>query len=273
MAECAWRNGVYVSGTESIRSEEQLREHVVKSGSFSPERNRAIFDACFSGARAKDRMFEAMAREFHLDRRRVCDAGCGYGAHLVRCGPGSFGIDIDKEKIAFARAIGLDAHARDLVHDDLADLPRADAVWCSAIIEHLDAPHVFLRKLNSLLEPGGLLLLETPVLAPLPWLGRLPLPKFRDVFLGDHPDHVNAFTPGTIRHACEYAGFATKKMFRWSLPIVNRAPFLPLRLTGLPPFSAVARAVMYVGEKIPGWDYPERASRRASDNRQGYVRK
>ena len=85
--------------------------------------------------------------------------------------------------------------------------------------------------------------------------------------------HVNAFTPGTIRHACEYAGFATKKMFRWSLPIVNRAPFLPLRLTGLPPFSAVARAVMYIGEKIPGWDYPERASRRASDNRQGYLRK
>lgn len=255
------------------RTEDELREHIVRSGTFAPDRNLEIYQACFAGSRAKDRMFEAMLREYHLDSKRVCDTGCGWGAHLVRCGPGSYGIDIDREKIAFAKAIGLNAHARDIVSDDLADLPKVQAVWCSAIIEHLDAPHVFLRKLNTLLEPGGLLLLETPVQSMFPWLGRVPLPKFKDVFLGDHPDHVNAFTPGTIRHACEYAGFATKKMFRWSLPIVNRAPFLPLRLTGLPPFSAVARAVMYVGEKIPGWDYPERATRRASENRLGYVRK
>src|SRR5690606_25896898 len=110
--------------------------------------------------------------------------------------------------VAFANSIGLTVHNLDVIHADFADLPRVDAVWNSATLEHVESPHIFLRKLHQLLKPGGLLGLYVPTIPPFRFLKHVP--RLKPYFTGYlHADHINAFTPSAIRFFCERAGFET----------------------------------------------------------------
>lgn len=257
-------------GTESVQG--NLRERVIAKGSFGSSKNEEMYEKYFRLIRPKDRLFLELSKLYRFSDHSFCDAGCGYGTHLVHC-PGGYGIELDTMRSDFAQSLGLTVFKRDLIQDDLTDLPTVEIVWCSATIEHLDSPHILLRKLNGLLVANGLLVLEAPVLPPIEWFGYLPIPKLRKLFLEDHGDHVNAFTPATLRYACERAGFKTIDLFRWSLPLMNRYPRMPIRLTGMPPFNFIARGSCYVGSKIDGWDYPPKSMRRAAMNTRGYESK
>lgn len=251
---------------------ETLQERVVQRGIYDHVVNKRIYREFFVLTRPKDRMFLEMARKYCFQECLVCDVGCGWGAHLANL-PIGYGIEIDSEKAKFAQSIGLTVYVRDVVEDTVSDLPRVDIVWCSATIEHVDSPHILLRKLNNLLKPRGLLVLEAPVQPPFPWLGRLPLPKFKHLFLDDHGDHVNAFTPETLRYSCERAGFETIEVLRCCMPVVNRLRWLTPSLTGMPPLNLIARACVYVGRKADNWAYPLKSTSQTAETTRGYARK
>lgn len=99
-----------------------------------------------------------------LPKGRFIDVGCGDGrtVALAKClGWDATGIEIDLQACATARSSGLDIINGDYAR--LAEFPnQLDCIMCSHVLEHVHAPLDLLKKLQSALKPGGLLLLTLP---------------------------------------------------------------------------------------------------------------
>lgn len=257
-----------IQGLPGITTDAQLREHILARGCYDDAENQRIYKKWFTGSRPRDRVYAYVDARLGITQGTICDVGCGYGPTLVHAAPGSFGLELEEYQAKFARSIGLTVHTRNIITDDLSDIPLVDTVWCAAVLEHVDAPHVFLRRLYYLLKPGGRLIIEVPCALPARWMRRIP--GMQHVF-GDHDNHINSFSPTSLARFCERAGFEEEWMFRYSTPLINKLKKLPVGLTSLPPFNAVAESIVYVGRHIPEWQYPPKATRRAANNPAGYT--
>ena len=225
-----------------MNKREELRNYILTHGCYSREENLHIYERGF--ARAPRYLFRAVDRKYSITKKVLCDVGCDYGANLFSCAPGSYGIEIEKSKVMFARSLGQRVYQRDVLKDDLTDLPKVEVVWCSAVLEHVNAPHLFLRKLYLLLSLEGLLALYVPTIPLFPGLRHFP--GFGRYISGyTQGDHINAFVPSTLQFFCERAGFRTLEV----------SPFYPglLRPFNSIPFAnrLISRCV-YVGRKIEG---------------------
>lgn len=137
-------------------------------------------------------------------RDRLLDVGCGSGAFLLRAaelGWRAKGIDVDPNATGFARSQGCDA-----VTGELAELintsERFDVVTSSHVIEHVADPRRHLSECRELLEPGGILWLETPNSASY---GHCRFgADWRDL---DVPRHLVLFDRDNLRATLEAAGF------------------------------------------------------------------
>jgi 2-polyprenyl-3-methyl-5-hydroxy-6-metoxy-1,4-benzoquinol methylase len=250
-----------IKAIPGIKTKEELRKYVLKHGCYAPDENLRIYEKWF--ANAPRYLFRAVDKKYHITESILCDVGCSYGMNLFFCAPGSYGIDIDEYAIRFAKSLGLCVFQKDIVNDDISDLPKAEVIWCSAVLEHVDCPHIFLRKLHILLKPNGLLVLYVPTIPLLPFLAHLP--KMGRYFSGHRAaDHVNAFTIHTIRFFCERAGFQT----------IEVSPFLPGPLAlfnKVPLLNSLIDGCVYIGRAIEGWEYPDKATRRATSTRKGFI--
>jgi SAM-dependent methyltransferase len=89
---------------------------------------------------------------------RVLDLGCAEGATLVHVGapPGTVGLDVFEDKLAFARR---QLPEVEFVQGSAYDLPfpdgRFDHVLVRDVIHHLDEPERALREIRRVLSPGG----------------------------------------------------------------------------------------------------------------------
>lgn len=185
-------------------------------------------------------------RHFSLDRARVLDVGCGEGSHLAHFGPGSVGLELREQAVGAARARGLDVRQWEVGEGIPPELAGAfDAVWSSNLLEHLVSPHLFLLDTHPALRPGGLLLAVVPIarrLAVGPWRGFLAA------------DHVNFFTPNTLRLTVERGGFDVEYLGSPSLARWPRRAGSLLR--------AIAPNLLVVGRRIEGFAYPDKAHKR-----------
>jgi SAM-dependent methyltransferase len=248
-------------GIAEIRTRDELREYILTHGCYSHEENLRIYEKWF--ASAPRYLFRAVDRKYGITEKVICDVGCAYGMNLVFCAPGSYGIEIEEYEAKFASSLGLTLYHCDVINDDLASLPEVEVVWCSAVLEHVDCPHTFLRKLHLLLKPDGLLAVYVPTIPLFPWLRHLP--RLGRYFSGyTAADHINAFLLVTLRFFCERAGFKT----------IEVSPFYPGPLRAfnrLPLANRFVGGCVYVGRKIGDWEYPDKATRRVASNRRGFV--
>ncbi|MGB7339257.1 MAG: methyltransferase domain-containing protein [Phototrophicaceae bacterium] len=243
----------------TIKPTEAIKQRIM-NGCYEPAENKRIYDKWF--ATGPRHQFQSVNRKYNLTDKVVCDIGCGYGMNIMYTHADSYGIEIDNYAASFARSIGLTIHERDFMNDDISDLPKVDAIWCSAVLEHVESVHIFLRKMAMLLKDDGLLGIFVPTIPLVPALRTIPpLKRFTTGYL--YSDHINAFTPSTLRFFCERAGFDTYEVspfFPPPLSIINQVPLL----------NRIVDSVTYVGRKIPDWDYVSGSARHAADNAKGF---
>ncbi|MDJ0447845.1 bifunctional 2-polyprenyl-6-hydroxyphenol methylase/3-demethylubiquinol 3-O-methyltransferase UbiG [Methylocystis sp. JR02] len=100
---------------------------------------------------------------------RIADIGCGGGIlseSLAELGAQVTGIDPAPNNIAVAsrhaEKMGLSIDYRNVTAEALAETgEQFDAVAALEVIEHVEGPSEFIKKLASLVKPGGLLFLAT----------------------------------------------------------------------------------------------------------------
>lgn len=146
---------------------------------------------------------EKMTRELRGgDALRVLDFGCGWGRF-----------------IAFAALFGFEAHGvdrstarRDLslsggtIHESMDALEDAEsrpfhAATLFQVLEHLESPGETLRAIHRRLCPDAVLILEVPDGSGVERLDE------HGVSIVDGIDHINAFSPQTLRGIAKKAGF------------------------------------------------------------------
>lgn len=156
----------------------------------------------------------------HAQPGNVIDLGCGSGDQLNDLSPGyvPFGIEISTSLAARADPV-LRSRAGRVVNAPCLDgLDEFSAGFFSAAtlrsyLEHELFPAEVLRKLYGKLAPTGIFLVKVPNYASLnrKIMGRK-WPGFR------HPDHLNYFTPESLRRVAEACGFGTYFGKTYKLP-------------------------------------------------------
>jgi 2-polyprenyl-3-methyl-5-hydroxy-6-metoxy-1,4-benzoquinol methylase len=146
----------------------------------------------------------------------ILDFGAGRGELLERLHQtGSChdlaGIDLFDRPTSLPEAIAW--HTRDL--NEPTFLGREfDTVICSETIEHLENPRQVFRTLNSLLRPGGVLLLTMPNQESFRSLVGLVFGGHFTHFRGNcYPAHITALLRLDLCRICAETGFATPEFF------------------------------------------------------------
>ncbi len=228
-----------------------VQQAIAADGPFEPQENERLHQKWF--APGPRRRTLAAIRTYGLDKKRTVDIGSSYGNNSIYLGEGSYGVEIEPRCVVFANAIGLESYEHDVVTTTLEQFDPAEAALAWAVMEHVESQHKFLRNIASGLEDNGMLILYVPT---IPLLRLLWLPKeIRKYFNGhQHGDHVNAYTKRTVKFICERAGFCTVAC--------NPGFYGALRfLNYIPGVAALCDGVLYVGYKIPNWEYPGGSTR------------
>jgi len=135
---------------------------------------------------------------------RLLDFGCGEGTLLKMAqlfGVKAYGIDVSDSRTEALRRSGVE------VWPSLEDFVAAvgepvDAVVLSQVLEHVADPLGLLRALHARMAPGGVLFVAVPDCSGIT------VPRTFDEFHKVQPiEHMNAFTPSSLRRMCERAGF------------------------------------------------------------------
>jgi SAM-dependent methyltransferase len=234
-----------------IKTKSMLRDYVISKGCYSKEENTRIYEKWF--ASAPRYVFRAVDNKYNMTEKIVCDVGCTYGMNIFYLKPGSYGIDLDLYSIKFAQSLGLNVFHGDIMNDEEMNLPKVEFIWCAAVLEHVNSPHLFLRKLHNLLIPNGMLALFIPTIPPFSWMCLLPgISHYFSAYVA--ADHINAFTPATLGFTCERAGFSTIEitpLYPQPFAIFNHIPL----------FRRIIGCYMYIGTKIESWNYPKGSTR------------
>lgn len=155
----------------------------------------------------RDKLAQLVHR--HIPEGNVLDVGCASGgmlARLTRPGVVPFGIEVSHALAAQAARLVEPLGGRIFTAPALDGLRQLDAnqfagVLLSAYLEHEVQPGAVLQEIHRVLRPQGRVVIKVPNYASwnrafrgLDWSG------FR------FPDHVNYFTPATLRSLVQHSG-------------------------------------------------------------------
>ncbi len=147
---------------------------------------------------------------------RALDVGCGDATFLSRLsvlGWDVTGVDFSPSAVEAAKQhYQIEVHLGELQGAQLA--PESfDYIHLSHVLEHVTDPVDFLRSVNRLLKPSGLLYIETPNAASLGFR----LSKERWLHL-DSPRHLFLFTPSTLAACLSAAGLQLERSSTLGMP-------------------------------------------------------
>lgn len=153
---------------------------------------------------------------------RLLDLGCGHGRLLYRARQAGWevkGVELSAETAArAAQVIGAPVVAANFLEmtPEAEDLGRYDLVCLRHVLEHLPDSKLAMRKIRSLLAPGGMVLLEMPNIEAWDkrmkrWLVNRGLYRRRyapDFVAG----HCNEFSRQSFEYLARATGF---RLVRW----------------------------------------------------------
>lgn len=158
------------------------------------------------------RSLNAIEIRYGHNKGTLLDIGCGYGFFLdlaSQKGWQVFGIEPCEHARAYAVSNSLEVDPGDLFTRAYKE-ETFDVVTLFYVLEHLPYPLKYLKEINRILKPGGLVLVRVPNTTPLvKFLKMLGIPNK----LYDAPSHLSDFSPLTIALALEKTGFKEIQTF------------------------------------------------------------
>lgn len=186
---------------------------------YSPQ--YAPYQPSYSASSPSDDETLAQARAAgtfrHIDipeGKRVLDVGCGGGYFLRICaklGATVQGVDPSPIAAAQARAQGIEVFNGLLEDFDTQD--RFDVITMSQVLEHTPDPVGTLKKMKSLLAPGGMIWIGVPN-ADCEWAKKLTW-RWDGA---DLPYHLIQFGPASLREVVRRAELEITRMYTDSKP-------------------------------------------------------
>jgi SAM-dependent methyltransferase len=180
-------------------TQEAIAEFYQRFGINKPER---VFD----GARQYTKhilQLESVTKKLRGDEPvRLLDFGCGYGEFVAMCdlyGFDACGVDRSSAKRDNRRFAKILPEI-----DDLKNVGHAGfhVITLFQVLEHLDDPRALVEQLKGYLITGGILVIETPDCSGVTGI------VTHDDYTKINPlDHINGFTPKTMRGFAERLGF------------------------------------------------------------------
>ena len=176
---------------------ERLREH----DQFGE--NRELFERGRQHIKHALRIRELLGAS-GADEPRLLDFGCGEGDFLDAArvlGFSCYGVDFGaaRETVAGVRAMNIVASLEAL--DAVVSEPF-DAATLFQVLEHLAEPRSILEQLAARMRPGAILVVEVPDCSGIE------APTNATEFHAVDPlEHINHFTPDTLRNLCRRTGF------------------------------------------------------------------
>jgi 2-polyprenyl-3-methyl-5-hydroxy-6-metoxy-1,4-benzoquinol methylase len=156
------------------------------------------------------------------------------------------GVDILEDEVEYLRSLGFNIICADITKAELGQ--TFDLIVCGEVLEHVDAPGVFLASMAGLLRPTGRIIVSVPN----PWYINVLL---KTILNGspyiDNADHVAWFDPCAICELGErcglvldrFTGIAVNVRLNWRTRFLFGISPLLMRL-GLRP-EIFAKAMVY----------------------------
>jgi SAM-dependent methyltransferase len=143
------------------------------------------------------------------EKGKVLELGSSYGHFLRRAQQAGWdveGVEISRSAADWARqTFGILAHAGTLEGTLPVLRPPYDAVVMLHVLEHSSDPRRLISQVREILRPGGVLLVETPNSSS--WIARECGRTWEWLTL---PAHIFLFSPASMRHLLEGAGFSVE---------------------------------------------------------------
>ncbi len=154
----------------------------------------------------------------------LLDVGANDGSFLKfakQTGYDTYGVELSPTAAEYAARNSDSPVVKGSVDDFIAQFPDMlfDVVTLWDVVEHFLDPLMELKKINSLLKPGGILALSTVNRGSLRGI------VYKDKWLGftQSPEHIFFFTPAVMRRFLAAAGFKPLKVYGWmTAPVLLR---------------------------------------------------
>lgn len=138
----------------------------------------------------------------------LLDVGCGSGMFLRAAADAGYnvvGIDVSAAAVRMCQARGIPARVSGIGESTLGSHWDVLTMW--DVIEHVPDPLRFLSDAADRLRPGGFIIVKTPAFDTKRTVALLRrVPRLAAPILA-LPDHVNVFSPASLRLAMETSGF------------------------------------------------------------------
>lgn len=155
-------------------------------------------------------------KKYHKRELQILDVACndGYLSSIYAEYGKVWGVDINEQAVAEAKKKGIQAVVGDVFEIDTLFSQRSfDVVVAGDIIEHVFDTDLFLKKIYSVLDTRGVLLLTTPNLVSLgrrvlSLLGKNPFCEYSAKQNGLNVGHIRYYTFPDIETQLQEVGFS-----------------------------------------------------------------
>lgn len=155
--------------------------------------------------------FEMLHIPRFVEQGKVLDIGCSWGNYLDRMreyGWDVYGTEINQKAVEYANEnLGLSQVKQGFFEEMSFEENFFDAVNMSMVLEHIYEPLPMMQKVNSIMKPGGQLILSVPDISGFE------AKVYKKYFYGlQVPEHLHHFNPDTIKTLLEKSGFQIEKI-------------------------------------------------------------
>jgi SAM-dependent methyltransferase len=126
--------------------------------------------------------------------------------HLKRHASRCLGVDVLEKEVKYLRSQGYDVILADITQSPVPEI--FDVIIGGEVLEHLDAPGVFMKNCAAMLKSGGWLVITVPN----PWYFNAIIKNcFRRYTFVDSADHVAWYDPSTLFELGQRHGFKLER--------------------------------------------------------------